>query len=158
MKPVIFPGSFDPVTNGHIDLIKRARTIFGAVVVVILHNAAKKSKFTVSQRTIFLQEALSGQNNITIDHAEGLLTDYMKAHNYTTVVRGLRSAHDWNHERTNAYFNKQFYPEMETVFFPADEKNQFISSSAVKEAASYGADISAFVPSCVAKALNNPTK
>ena len=153
MKPVIFSGSFDPVTNGHLDLIKRARAVFGAVVVVVFHNAQKQTKFTVQERVALLKEALSGEENITVDSAEGLLADYMQAHGYTTVVRGLRSAHDWNHERTNAYFNKRFFPALETVFLPADEKYQFISSSAVKEAAAYGADITDLVPPCVAKAL-----
>ncbi len=153
MKPVVFSGSFDPVTNGHLDLIKRARAIFGAVVVVVFHNAQKQTKFTVQERVALLKEALSGEENITVDSADGLLADYMKAHGYTTVVRGLRSAHDWNHERTNAYFNKRFYPALETVFLPADEKHQFISSSAVKEAAAYGADIMDLVPPCVVKAL-----
>ncbi len=153
MKPVVFSGSFDPVTNGHLDLIKRARAIFGAVVVVVFHNATKKTHFSVQDRVAFLKEALKNEPNITIDSAEGLLADYMQAHGYTTLVRGLRSAHDWDHERTNAYFNKQFYPVLETVFLPADEQHQFISSSAVKEAAAYGADMSAWVPPCVAKAL-----
>ncbi|MBO5911075.1 MAG: pantetheine-phosphate adenylyltransferase [Elusimicrobiaceae bacterium] len=151
MKPVVFSGSFDPVTNGHLDLIKRARAIFGAVVVVVFHNAQKQTKFTVQERIALLQETLKGEENITVDSAEGLLSDYMQAHGYTTVVRGLRSAHDWNHERTNAYFNKRFYPALETVFLPADEKYQFISSSAVKEAAAYEADIADLVPPCVAK-------
>ena len=153
MKPVVFPGSFDPVTNGHIDLIKRACAIFGAVVVVVLHNAQKQTKFSVQERVAFLKEALAGEDNITVENAEGLLTDYMKTHGYTTIVRGLRSAHDWNHERTNAHFNKRFYPAVETVFLPADEKYQFISSSAVKEAAAYGADITDLVPPCVAKVI-----
>ncbi len=153
MKPVVFSGSFDPVTNGHISLIKRARAIFGAVVVVVFYNATKKGMFPREERVSLLKEALAGEKNITVDTAEGLLADYMRAHNYTTVVRGLRSAHDWNHERTNAYFNKSFYPELETVFLPADEKYQFISSSAVKEACAYGADVSAWVPPCVQKAL-----
>ena len=154
MKPVVFAGSFDPVTNGHIDLIKRARAVFGEVVVVVLHNAAKKPLFTAAERVHLLQQALAGEEHITIDTAQGLLSDYMRQKGLTTVVRGLRSAHDWNHERTNAYFNKQFYPALETVFLPAGESYQFISSSAVKEALSYGADISQWVPSCVAKALD----
>lgn len=152
-KPVIFPGSFDPVTNGHLDLMKRARAIFGAVVVVVLDNANKKTRFTAAQRVAFLQEALQGEDNIRVESAQGLLADYMRAHNYTTVVRGLRSAHDWNHERTNAHFNKRFYPALETVFLPARAEYQFISSSAVKEAAAYGADVSGLVPPCVQKVL-----
>lgn len=153
MKPVVFSGSFDPVTNGHLDLIKRARRIFGAVRVVVFHNVQKKTRFTLQERVGFLQEALQGQDNITVDSFDGLLTDYMKQQGLTTVLRGLRSAHDWNHERTNAHFNKRFYPELETVFLPASEDFLFVSSSAVKEAASYGADISDLVPPCVAQAL-----
>lgn len=153
MKPVVFSGSFDPVTNGHIDLIKRARAIFGAVVVVVFHNQAKRAQFSVEERVSFLKEALAGEENVTVESAQGLLADYMKKHGYTTVVRGLRSAHDWNHERTNAYFNKAFYPQLETVFLPASEAYQFISSSAIKEAAAHGADISAWVPPSVKKAF-----
>lgn len=153
MKPVVFSGSFDPVTNGHIDLIKRARAIFGAVVVVVFYNATKKGMFSPQERVALLKEALAGEDNITVDCAEGLLADYMKQKDLTTVVRGLRSAHDWNHERTNAYFNKKFNASVETVFLPADEKYQFVSSSAVKEAVKYGADVADLVPPCVWKAL-----
>ncbi len=153
MKPVVFSGSFDPVTNGHIDLIKRARAIFGAVVVVVFRNAEKQGRFTVQERINLLKQSLSGEANITVECAEGLLADYMRQHGYTTVVRGLRSAHDWNYERTNAYFNKALYPDLETIFLPADEKYQFISSSAIKEAALQGADVSAWVPACVVQAL-----
>lgn len=153
MKPVVFSGSFDPVTNGHLDLIKRARRIFGAVRVVVFHNASKHARFSLQERISFLKEALRGEENITIDSFDGLLTEYMKKNGLTTVVRGLRSAHDWNHERTQAYFNKHFFADLETVFLPADEKYMFISSSAVKEAAAHGADISGFVPACVEKAL-----
>ena len=153
MKPVVFSGSFDPVTNGHLELIKRARAIFGAVVVVVFHNKVKHAQFSVKERVAFLKEALQKEKNISVDSAQGLLADYMKKHGYTTVVRGLRSAHDWNHERTNAYFNKSFYSQLETVFLPASEAYQFISSSAVKEAAAHGADVSAWVPPCVQKAF-----
>lgn len=153
MTPVIFPGSFDPVTYGHIDLIYRARAIFGSVRILVCHNAQKKTRFTVQERLAFFQEIFKNEPDITWDHTDGLLTDYLKKNNFTTVVRGLRSAHDWNHERTNAYFNKHFYDGLETVFLPSREKYMFLSSSAVKEAAAYGADIMAFVPPCVARAL-----
>ncbi len=153
MKPVIFPGSFDPVTNGHVHLIFRARAIFGAVRILVCHNAGKKAQFSVEQRVALLQEVFKNEKNITIDHTDGPLADYLQQQGLHTVVRGLRSAHDWNHERTNAWFNKQFNPSMETVFLPADEKYQFISSSSVKEACAYGADISAWVPPCVVRAL-----
>ncbi len=153
MKPVVFSGSFDPVTNGHIDLIKRARKIFGAVCVVVCYNANKQGLFSPQERVKLLHEALLGEENITVDMTTGLLVDYMKKNGLTTVVRGLRSAHDWNHERTNAYYNHVFNPEVETIFLPADEKYQFISSSAVKEATKYGAEVADWVPACVCKAL-----
>ena len=153
MKPVVFSGSFDPVTNGHIDLIKRARAIFGAVVVVVFDNATKKGMFTPQERVALLKEALDGEENVQVDYATGLLADYMRRHHYTTVVRGLRSAHDWSHERTNAYYNKKFNSAVETVFLPADEKYQYVSSSAIKEAVKYGADVSDIVPLCVWRAL-----
>ena len=107
----------------------------------------------MQERVSLLQTALQGEDNITVDSTTGLLTDYLKQHGLTTVVRGLRSAHDWNHERTNAYFNKQFYPAVETVFLPSSPAHQFISSSAIKEAAAYGADVTALVPECVAVAF-----
>ncbi len=153
MNPVIFPGSFDPVTNGHIDLIYRARAIFGAVRILICHNARKQTRFTVEERLAFLKDCFQNEPNISWDHTDGLLTDYLKNNHFTTVIRGLRSAHDWNHERTNAWFNQHFYDGIETVFLPAREKYMFLSSSAVKEAAAYGADITDFVPACVVRTL-----
>ncbi|MBQ8032731.1 MAG: pantetheine-phosphate adenylyltransferase [Elusimicrobiaceae bacterium] len=153
MKPVVFPGSFDPVTNGHIDLIKRAKSVFGAVRVIVFYNATKQGLFTPQERVQLLQEALSGEEDVTVESSTSVLADYMKKNGLTTIVRGLRSAHDWNYERTNAYYNHVFNPGVETVFFPADEKYQFISSSLVKEAAKYGADVSKFVPPCVCEAL-----
>ena len=153
MKPVVFSGSFDPVTNGHLDLIKRARAVFGAVRIVVCSNVAKRYLFTPQERVRLVQEALQGEANITVDLCEGLLTDYLKANRLTVIVRGLRHAHDWNHERTNAHYNKLFAPEVETVFLPARTAFQYISSGAVKEALFYGADVSTLVPPCVLKAL-----
>lgn len=155
MKPVVFSGSFDPVTNGHIDLIKRARKIFGAVRVVVCYNANKQGLFSPQERVDLLQEALRGEENISVDMTTGLLADYMKKNGLTIVVRGLRSAHDWNHERTNAYYNHAFNPEVETVFLPADSAYQFVSSSAVREAVKYGGNIASLVPACVYKALKS---
>ena len=155
MKPVVFPGSFDPVTNGHVDLIRRARNIFGEVVVVVLPNATKKTRFSLQERVDFLKEALARDKKVRVESSDGLLVDFMKKNGYTTVVRGLRNAHDWNPERTNVFFNKQLYPQLETVFLPAGEGYQFISSTAIKEAAAGGADVSPWVPACVAKELKN---
>ncbi|MBP5403899.1 MAG: pantetheine-phosphate adenylyltransferase [Elusimicrobiaceae bacterium] len=155
MKAVVFPGSFDPVTNGHLDLIRRACAIFGEVVVLVLPNAAKKTRFSLQERIDFLKESLAQDKNVRVEGSQGLLVDYMKKNGYTTVVRGIRNAHDWNPERTNVYFNKQLYPQLETVFLPAGEEYQFISSTAIKEAAAGGADVSPWVPACVAKELKS---
>ena len=158
MKEVVFPGSFDPVTNGHLDLIKRALAIFGAVRVVVLTNQTKSGMFPVQKRVQFLKEALKGMKGVRVDCAQGLLANYMKKNKLTTIVRGLRSAHDWNHERTNAYYNQLFNAKLETVFLPAATQDQYISSSAVKEAVAYGADVADLVPTCVAKAFKNAAK
>ncbi len=153
-KPVVYAGSFDPVTNGHLDIIRRARAVFGAVRVLVIPNANKTPLFTLEERRSLLEQALIGERNVEVATiTKGLLTDYMKAHNLTVIVRGIRSAADLEHEQTNAYFNRLFSPETETVFLPGKPENAFISSSAVREAVRYGADVSALVPVCVAQAL-----
>jgi pantetheine-phosphate adenylyltransferase len=153
-RPVIYAGSFDPVTNGHIDIIRRARAVFGAVRVLVIPNANKHPLFTLEERHHLLKEALSAEPHVEVDVApQGLLTDYLKKHGITVLVRGIRSSADLEHEMTNAYFNRLFSPETETVFLAGKPEFSFISSSSVREAARYGADVSALVPACVAKAL-----
>ena len=153
-KPVIYAGSFDPVTNGHLDIIRRAQAVFGAVRVLVIPNANKNPLFSLEERKALLAEALSAEPNVEVDLASnGLLTDYMKKHGITVSVRGLRSSADLEHEMTNAYFNSLFSPETETVFLAGKPENAFISSSSVREASRYGADVSSWVPACVAKAL-----
>lgn len=154
IKRAIYTGSFDPVTNGHVDVIRRARDVFGALTVLVLPNAAKNPLFTLAERCALLEEALRGENGVEVAVSEGgLLADYMKSHGYSVIVRGLRGAQDIEHELTNAYYNKAFLPEIETVFLPARTKWVYVSSSAVREAFSYGADVSRWVPACVARAL-----
>lgn len=153
-KRALYTGSFDPVTNGHLDVIRRARDIFGALTVLIIPNAVKNPLFTPQERRFLLEEALAGETGITVETAPGgLLADYMKANGYHVIVRGLRGAQDVEHELTNAYYNKSFWREVETVFLPALPELAYVSSSAVREAVLYGADVSGWVPPCTARAL-----
>ena len=142
---VVFAGSFDPVTNGHLDIIRRAREIFGAVVV--------KTLFSLEERAELLRKSLAGEEQITVETAEGLLTDYLKKKGLFVVVRGIRNAADLAYEEQTAFYNKRFFPSMETVFLPARAEHIYLSSSGVKEAFLYGGDITSLVPPCVVEAL-----
>lgn len=152
-KIAVYAGSFDPVTNGHVNVARRAREVFGQVVVLLIQNGRKKPLFSQEERLELLRQTFAGEDGIQVEKAEGLLVDYLKKHHLRVLVRGLRGAADLAPELTNAYYNNQFYPEAETVFLPARPEYAFLSSSAVREAAGYGADVSSLVPACVAKAL-----
>lgn len=151
--PAVYAGSFDPVTNGHMDVARRARDVFGSVVVLLIGNGCKRPLFDEAERLALLQEAFKGERGIRVEHAQGLLTDYLKANSLRVLVRGLRGAPDLEHELLNAHYNKLFYSQAETVFLPARAEYGFLSSSAVREAVRYGADVSPLVPACVARAL-----
>ncbi len=156
--PVVYAGSFDPVTLGHLDIARRARDVFGQVIVLLMPNVNKRPLFTQQERLELLREALQGESGITVDRADGLLTDYLKKHRLSVLVRGVRGAADVDHEFLNAHYNKLFLPPVETVFFPCRAEYAFLSSSAVREAFSYGADVSALVPPCVVQALAHKAK
>lgn len=153
-NPVVFAGSFDPVTNGHVDIALRARAAFGSVLVLLTDNGNKRPLLSKETRLALLQETFRQEPNIRVDYCEErLLTDYLKKHHLRVLVRGIRGAADVEHEMLNAHYNKLFYPEVETVFLPCRAECAFLSSSAVREAFSYGADLSPLVPPCVAKEL-----
>ena len=152
-NPVVFAGSFDPVTNGHISIIRRAQKIFGAVVVLIMPNHNKQTLFSLQERKELLEEVFKANASVQVASAQGLLVDYMKNHQLTVLVRGIRNNSDWEYENTNRTYNQLFYPQLETVFLPADGETASVSSSAVKEAFACGADICALVPPCVLSAL-----
>ncbi|WP_078391599.1 pantetheine-phosphate adenylyltransferase [Shouchella patagoniensis] len=158
MKRAICSGSFDPVTNGHIDLFERAATMFDEVVVSILTNNKKSPLLSLKERLDLLHKVTGHLDNVKIDTFDGLLVEFAKAKKATAIVRGLRSSSDFDYEMNIASMNKELAPEIETVFFMTKPAYAFISSSIVKEAASYGSNVSRLVPKPVADALANAYK
>ena len=154
----VFPGSFDPVTVGHLDLIERASALFDEVVVAVLHNPAKTGSFAVEDRIRLLKKACDHLPNVSFDHFEGLLVDYMHARGARIVLRGVRGSKDFDSECLMAQLNHQMAPDVETFFMATAPAYAHISSSAVREIAMFNGDISPFVPqkilqdvSCVLK-------
>ena len=153
-KPIaIFAGSFDPVTYGHLDIIKRARKIWGPLVVLVMQNGAKKGLFTLQERVRLLKKAVADIPGVSVETAGGLLADYAKKNHIKILVRALRSSADAPGELSQAHYNGLFNPELETVFLVADTLFQYVSSSAVREIARCGGNVSALVPPVVQKAL-----
>ncbi len=146
---VICPGSFDPVTLGHVDIIKRASKMFDKVIVAVLVNMSKTPSFSTDERIAFLEKALEGIDNIEIVGFSGLLADYAKERNAKAVVKGLRAMSDFEYEFQMALTNKKLNPELDTVFLTSDSQYMYLSSSMVKQIASLGGDISFFVPKCI---------
>lgn len=150
---VIYAGSFDPVTKGHLDIIYRAREIFGHVIVAVLKNKNKKGLFSISERIDLLKEVLIEEKGIEIDSFEGLLVDYAKEKDCKVIVRGLRSASDYENEYMLAMANKNYGTGIETVFLLSSNDYLFVSSSLAKEVAAFDGDTSMFVPPIVGVAL-----
>lgn len=150
---VIYPGSFDPVTYGHIDIIKRCAKKFDKVIVSVLNNNSKKNMFTVDERIALLKKALEKYDNVEIDSFNGLLIDYARKKNCSLIVRGLRAVSDFEYEMQMALVNKKLAKDIETIYMVAQGEYSYLSSSIVKEVATFGGDISCFVPKVVEKAL-----
>ena len=146
---VICPGSFDPVTLGHIDIITRASGMFDHVVVGVLNNLAKNPSFTTEERIALLSEATAQLDNVEIVGFDGLLADYTKQHGINAIVKGLRAVSDFEYEFQMALTNKKLNPQVETIFLTTSAENMYLSSSIVKQVAALGGDISSFVPECV---------
>ena len=146
MKKAIYPGSFDPVTNGHMDMIQRASKIVDELVVGVLNNSAKNSLFSVEERVSMLKEMTQDMENVTVASFDGLLVDYMDEIGATIVVRGLRAVTDFEYELQIAQTNHKVNPKIDTIFLTTSLQYSYLSSTIVKEFASYGGDISNFVP------------
>ncbi len=152
-KTAIYPGSFDPVTNGHIDLIQRATQIFDKVIVSVAHHVHKKPLFGTEERLDMLREATQGIKGVEVTSFEGLIIDYARRKNINVLIRGLRMISDFEYEFQMALTNRRLAANIETVFLMPSENYSFLSSTLLKEAASLGADLSSFVPGFVEKKL-----
>lgn len=153
MNIAVYPGSFDPVTYGHLDIILRGAKIFDKVIVAILENPNKEPLFSIEERKAMLEVAIKSYNNIEIDSFQGLLADYMKVSQANTIIKGLRAVSDFEYELQMASINKMLAPEVETFFMMTNKNYSFLSSSVVKEVAKYGGDVSDLVPPIVIDAF-----
>ena len=153
MATALCPGSFDPPTNGHIDVIERASRYFDKVVVAVIANPSKQPLFTLEQRTDMLRDALTHVDNVEISSFDGLLVDFAKEHDVGVVVKGLRAVSDFEYELQMAQMNSNLSPGLDTMFMTAKPDWAFLSSSLVKEVARFGGSIEGLVPPGVAKAL-----
>ena len=149
----IYPGTFDPVTYGHIDLIKRAQEIFSEVIVAVAHNPHKKPLFSVKDRVAMLKKATSDLKGITVTDFDGLVVDYARKNKAKVLIRGLRMLSDFEYEFQMALTNRKLASDVETIFLMPQESYSYLSSKLLREAASLGANLSVFVPDFVAKAL-----
>lgn len=155
---VIYPGTFDPITNGHVDLTERASRLFETVIVAVAKNPSKTPTFTIDERISFAKEALKKLANVTVTGFEGLLIDCAKQHNAHVILRGLRAVSDFEYEFQLASMNRNMLPELETLFLTPAEQHSFISAHLVREIASLGGDVAQFVPNNVAQALRTRFK
>ena len=146
MKIGIYPGSFDPITYGHIDIIERASLITDKLIVSVLNNPDKNPLFTVEERVVMIKEAVSGKENIEVESFEGLTVDYCRMKGASFMIRGLRAVTDFEYELQLAETNRVLYDKVDTVFLLTNLNYAYLSSSAVKQVLRYGGDISKFVP------------
>ena len=155
MTIAVCPGSFDPVTNGHVDIFKRASKLFDKVIVLVSVNLAKSASFSVEERVAMIEEVTKGLPNVEVDYDDGLLADYVKCKGAKVIVKGLRAVSDFEYEFQMALANKRLYEGAETVFLTTSSENMFLSSSVIKQVASLGGDISSFVPKEILNDINN---
>lgn len=153
MKIAIYPGSFDPITNGHLDVLGRAAQMFDKVIILVAINADKKGRFPIEERVAMIKESISDFNNVEVDSYDGLTVEYAKAHNSKFLIRGLRAVTDFDYEFQLAAANEYADPSIDTVFLMSKAEKSFINSSAIIELAKKGIDVSGLVPPAVVKRL-----
>ncbi|HEY4177646.1 MAG TPA: pantetheine-phosphate adenylyltransferase [Kofleriaceae bacterium] len=150
----VYPGTFDPITNGHLDILERALALFETVIVTIAPNIRKNPLFTTDERMQFIKDALPQYGDrLQFAVFEGLLVDFCRSKGATVIVRGLRALADFEYEFQFAHMNRRLAPDVDTMFFMTDERNHYVSSSLVKEVASLGGDVNGLVPAAVVTAL-----
>lgn len=152
-KIALYPGSFDPITNGHVDVVYRALKVFDKIVIAVAEDSPKKSLFSVEERVSMLKEVFKSEKKVTICSFKGLLSDFVRESGITTVIRGLRMVTDFDYEFSLALMNRKQNPDMETVFFMTNESLQFVSSTMIRQIAMLGGSIKNYVPSVVEKYL-----
>lgn len=154
----ICPGSFDPITFGHIDIITRASAMFDKIIVVVMKNNNKTSSFSSEERKEFIIKSVGNLKNVEVDVYDGLLADYAKQKNACAIIKGLRAMSDFEYEFQMALTNKKLNPKVETIFLTTSAENMYLSSSMVKQIASMGGDISEFVPGSILQEISNRLK
>lgn len=154
----IYPGSFDPITNGHLDIVRRAASMFEHVIVGVAHNVEKVPMFTTAERVAQVRAAVRPLRNVSVEGFEGLLVDYARRKKAGVIVRGLRAVSDFEFEFQLALMNRKLEPKVETIFLMPKDEYTFISSRLVKEIAGLGGDVSDFVPAAIQRLLRKRTK
>ena len=149
IRKIVYPGTFDPLTKGHEDLVRRASSLFDHVVVAVAESGGKTPYFSLSERVLIAREALSFYQNVSVESFGGLLIDFLRDNNSNVVLRGLRAISDFEYEFQLAGMNRDLYPELETLFLTPSEKYMFISATMVREIATLGGDVSKFVSKSV---------
>lgn len=149
MKIAIYPGSFDPVTNGHLDIINRASKLFDKVIVLVSININKHYIFDKDEKIKYIQKAIKGLDNVAVDYSDDLVVRYAKDHNASIIIRGVRNHNDFDSEMQLGYINKQLDNDIETLLMFPDKENLFISATTIKECVMFNVDISKYVPSCI---------
>ena len=154
MRKAIYPGTFDPFTNGHLDILERSLLLFDEVVVLVSSSSKKRTLFSVEERVEMIREIVKGKKNIRVESSEGLLMDYASKNQIRAVIRGLRGQSDFEYEYMMASMNKNLHPECETIFMMTSQGLYFVSSSMIKELHAFGGDIGPYVPQSVLLKMN----
>lgn len=153
MRLAVYPGSFDPVTNGHIDILERTSGLFDKIIVAVIHNVTKNALFSLKEREQLIRESTRHLSNVEVECFSGLLVDYVARKNACAIIRGLRTVTDFDYEMQMALINRKLMPQVNTIFIMSASDCIFVSSSGVKEAAMLGGNVDSLVPEVVAKGL-----
>lgn len=158
MKKAIYPGTFDPITNGHIDILKKAAQIFDKVILAVAEHTGKKTTFTISEREELCKKATANMERIEVKKFDGLSVNFAKKENAATMIRGLRAVSDFEYELSLTLMNKKLSPNMETIFFVPESEYLYLSSTMVRQIVTLGGDVRDLIPKCIEKAIINKYK